>query len=178
MKKLNIFLLLIIMLLKSNNMHSQVVSKSKTIPLLECENEDLKSILDSIFVSEKKCKYYSDTLLLSITFIVHPEDRKKYSVEFETGTRKKSMFERGKDLGVIGYFMHSKHICLIYNYIPRELIVNTGRVTKFSYKIINPKKQKSKRLLLDSYEDDSFSQWVYHFYNNKFYLYKKYNCSN
>jgi hypothetical protein len=169
-------LLLMLFLFKCNILFCQWETRSISLPLVKSQNEELKMILDSIFYKEQKCDYYSDTLLLGISIRVNPGDNKMFSVQFETETRKSVMFKTGS-LGALSYFKHKDHICLVYFNMPCALFRYTDSVTTFHYQYYNqpnPNKSTSEDLLIVDYEDDSFSQWVYYFYDNHFHF-DKYN---
>lgn len=152
------------------------VAKKKALPILECINKDFLNILDSIFIQDKSCPYYSDSLWLSIRILHYPDRNETFQLAFETGPEsQKSIFLSNKP---IGYFKIAKHICLIYFDIPESLFSVTKKNHIFHYKeYILPKKLKKGEIPLIIYsDDDSFSSWIYDFDGNRFKLLERNLC--
>ncbi len=152
------------------------VNKNKILPMLECTNRDLLNIIDSIFIQDKYCQYYSDSLWLSIRILHYPERNETFQLTFETGPQsQKSVFLA---INPIGYFNMAKHICFVYLDIPKSLFSITKKKHIFYYKeYLPPKKLKKGEIpLIISSDDDSFSNWIYDFDGNRFKLLERYLC--
>ncbi|WP_321438171.1 hypothetical protein [uncultured Bacteroides sp.] len=152
------------------------VNKKKTLPMLECTNRDLLNIIDSIFIQDRYCPYYSDSLWLSIMILHYPNRNEDLQLTFETGLEsKKNIFFAIKP---IGYFKMAKHICFIYFNMPESLFSMTKKKHIFYYKEYAPPKRlkKGEIPLIISSDDDSFSNWIYDFDGKKFKLLERYLC--
>jgi len=162
------------MLIKVNIASCQWETRSKSLPLVKLQNEELKQILDSIFFQEQKCDYYNDTLLLGIEIRINPDDSNMFSCQFETNDRKSVMFRTGP-LGALSYFKYKEHICLVYFYMPGALFEYADSVTTFHYQYYNhsdSNNSTSNDIIIIDYEDDSFSQWIYYYYDDHFHFYE------
>ena len=175
-KLVNIFCTLAIVIWQYNLGICQTETKSISAPFVELTNNKLKYLLDTIFTYEKKCIYYNDSLLLGINIRQDPENKKIYSLQFETQTDKHTMFRSGP-LGVLAYFEFEEHICLIYYHIPDDLFTLTDCTNTFYYQYNSSK--CNTNINVGSFENDKFSQWLYYFYDNEFHFYARYsNCDN
>jgi hypothetical protein len=173
-------ILLMLFLFNYHQVFCQPESGFISLPLVKPQNMELKMILDSIFYKEQKCDYYSDTLLLGISVRLNPDDNSMFSVQFETETRQSVMFRTGTH-GALSYFKHEEHICLVYFNIPYELFECTDSVTTFHYRYYNqanPNMLKKEEGVIVDYEDDSYSQWIYYYYDNHFHFYENIRSCN
>ena len=152
------------------------VIKKKAVPILECINRDFLNLLDSFFIQDKYCPYYSDSLLLSVRILRYPDRNEIFQLAFETGPEsQKSILLANKP---IGYFKIVKHICFIYFNIPKSLFSANKKNHIFHYKeYVPPKKLKKGEIpLIISSDNDSFSSWIYDFDGNSFKLLERNLC--
>lgn len=155
-------ILLILLFLFISNCGFCQKNKAVILEQVELKNKEFSSILDSIFIAELKCNYYSDTLSLGIVIIVNPEDKSMFSISIESKVSKDVL----PSLNPLAYFIQKKHYCIVYNYVPSEFFLQKAVHEKF----VNVLDRKRNKHQLDSYEDDSFSRWQYYYQNNKFLL--------
>lgn len=179
MAKLIISLLLIFIIDNNTLLCQNSVTKSVDLVAVSCKNQELITIIDSVFNSEKNCDYYNDTLLLCMTFILNPENEKMVSVYFETGTNMKAVFNKEKHLQPQSFFIYDNHYCMIFNYVPNELFESTDKKERFVFQNttcnFKTSGKQTKDITISTYEDDSFSNWTYYFYNDRFHFYDHYS---
>lgn len=147
------------------------------VPLLECKDNSLKEMIDSLFEKEKKCKYYTDTLMISIRINSYPNDscnlKRHYLLLLDTGESKYTFIT----LKPLGAFFINRHLCFVYGEVSGNMFNKTNRKLKVDY--LKPvyrklKKGEIPRICKEDVIDDSYSQWLYSYCNNGFEMIKEY----
>ncbi|BEG99604.1 hypothetical protein [Bacteroides sedimenti] len=175
MKKIAMFILFFSLLncLKADTF-DKYIYKKKSVPLLECKNNALHDLIIDMFEAEKKCDYYSDTLMMSVrimsdSFYFPNESSDKYVLKFETGASSSCFVS----LDPKGCFYVNKHICFVYGEIPPALFNVTKSKLSLFYRIPTFRKLKKgeiPQIVEEMAIIDMFSQWLYSFENSNFKL--------
>lgn len=148
-----------ILLFQGSLLFSQSTTNKIKLSFIKEVNADFVSIVDNLIDSEKKCEYYTDSLFFSISVMEYPERLGKIYLEIES-CKDKSLIWHFKPLA---FFKRNKHLFYVYNAIPKKLFLLMDNPIEFSY-------EKTERTDDVITNDDSFSHWIYLFYNNKFSL--------
>jgi len=173
-----LIILLVLQVSESVNASGKWIIEKKTLSKIECRNKQLLNLIDSIFIKDRSCPYYSDSLLLSIRISQYPDRKMAFQLIFETGIA--SLKRSFLSIKPIGFLKISKHTCYIYNIIPECLFYSTKESYTFYYKDYAPsKKPKRGEVPLIFPDDDSFSSWTYNFDGKEFTLLEMYQpCIN
>lgn len=141
--------------------------KEKKIDLLhlKIKDESFLSILDSVILHEKYCSYYNFELLFSITI---KKTGNKFFISIESQTDRNILL----DLTPYGYCCYQNHLFLIYGH-QCEYIFSTFGKQVFNYHRTSFRSKKENKIILDIFNDDSFSQWHYWYVKFRFILEKK-----
>lgn len=125
--------------------------KEIKLPLLIVKEEKLLTLLDSIVIHEKKCDYYRDDLLFSISLEKTKKDGTVYVI-----------IESIKTINIDpkGYFYYKKHLFVTNG----EGLLNLFFITK------DKKGFTAETNFKPLIHNDSFSQWSFWYYNNNFIL--------
>jgi len=159
----------IIVLMVSVSLYAQAVKpvevrKSKRLPLIECIDNSLISLLDSILIKEEACDYYNDSLLLSLSFY---QFSKHISISIKSTVYSELLMEKSP----LAIFRMKDHLCFIFNSIPEIYFHPTTLTESIHYKeFILPRnlKKGEYKIPVLYLSEDIFSQWMYIYENGKY----------
>lgn len=147
------------------------IHSKEQVSLLEFKDNSLKEVISSLFEKEKRCKYYSDSLMISIRISSYPNDsctiKRYYLLLLETGVSKYTFIH----LKPAGVFCINRHLCFVYGETPTRMFIKTNRKLNVNYRkpvYRKLKKGEIPRICKEDEIDDSYSQWLYSYCNNGF----------
>ena len=133
--------------------------KEDTLVVLKIVNTKFQTIIDNLLIHEKKMDYYNSDLV----FYIDVQHRKGITLLSVGSTNKimKSGYEIGC-LTIKGKFFIVSSNC------ETNLFKNTQFKMKYNFYIpIESRKIDSEGVIIDIYEDDSYTQWNYRLKNGK-----------
>jgi hypothetical protein len=135
-------------------------SAKDCLSLLQIKNEKFTLIIDSIIVHEMNCDYYRPSLIFSIHLQVIDGT---HILQIES-----IGFEKVRIGGEQGYFEYREHLFFVSGaYLEETLFLKTDKKKSFTY--YQPYNcEESDELILDIFEDDSFSFWTYEYIDGDF----------
>lgn len=129
---------------------------------------NLMKEIDAFLVAERVCRYYTDSLKLSVDICdwngkIGDDcvDSDTLSVTISSITRKDLFF-----FNAIGFFNYDGHLIAIHNIASEKF-----------FKPISKKREFTYNKILSFIDDDSTTYWTFKYMNNKFRIdHEKYNC--
>jgi hypothetical protein len=147
-------------------MAAQEGTKQKDLSHLRIEKQYLAAILDSVIFHESKCSYYNCDLLFVVS-LERIEDTIFVSVESQDDINIILSFP------LIGYLYHRNHLLFVIGENYEDMFSVCGGRMKFNYIDYNNMQAKSVKdmnNIIYLFNDDSYSQWYYKYFNNVFIL--------
>ena len=156
-------LFVLVFVLSFADLYSCGAQKTDSLKVVTIINKKLPPILNSITIHEKKCEYYSDSLV----FYVFINDRNDLYSEIQIGSIGNNVIRSGKELGC---FLYKDHLFIIEGVIEKSLFSFQNEFVKIDFQEINNKDGVIEKgiINIDVYEDDSFSYWNYYYQNGNF----------
>lgn len=160
-------LFIIMLLLLSIQGYCQVlpgkwVTKVKELERVECVNQDLQNLADSLIRDEVECNYKPDSLMLAVSVKRLKDD---FIFELDLQISKEILLE----IDPLASFECNGYICFIYFEVPPAFFSSTKEIHRFNYKeYIPPKKLKKDEYPLLTFNDESFSSWSYLYTDYRF----------
>lgn len=146
-------------IMTSINLSAQDSLITVKFPQLIVKNRAVYDILDSVILAEKKCDYYSDSLIIGISGILKPFDSTRvftFSPIFNINMVW-SMNNR-----YLGFFKYKNHLCFYAgNYLEEQLF---GKTDTFLTESFNWEKIKGE--YFPSFDDTPVTSWVYTYKKN------------
>ena len=176
MRKIVIYVLLIIAVVVSTSLKSSKDYHIRQLDILKINNESLFTILDTIITQENQRDYYTPALLFSINCRMVNDS----VTEFQIGAFGSELVDLGNHY-YKGCFEHAGHWFLVKG---KEYATTVFAKTceKKRFMFYKPAEiTKSGDIVLRVIEDDSYSYWIYHLVGHKFLfkeLYDPYRVSH
>lgn len=149
------FACLNIMVVKSKN-----IEINDSLAVLKVENNELLNIVDSLLEHEKTMEYYDSNLVFYVD-ILHRKGITLLSI----GSFHK-IIKTGNE---IGCFTVKNHFFIVSSNYETKLFKRTKCKRKFNfYQSQERINDSSGDVIIDIYEDDSYTQWNYRLINEKF----------
>lgn len=160
--KSSIICILSILCFCSCSVTSQQIVKSKELAMLSIADTNLTVILDSIICFEKKCSYYSDSLLFTVNI---RQVNDIYELQIESSNNVNGVLDYFEP--IYGYFYFDDHLFFVFKPESKILFSLTDSTKKFNYTKYLESNKKNKRIQII---DDSHSFWNYWISNQTFTL--------
>ena len=138
---------------------SQNLNTKDSLPVLRIENKKLLIILDSLIEFDRKCDFYDSNLV----YIVHIQSAGNKSLIQFTSTHK--LIRKGTE---IGCFFIKGHNVLVRGTYNDTLFKKTRCKKRLNYYQPSDIIEPNRTVTIDIYEDDSYTQWDYKYYNGSF----------
>lgn len=143
-----------IMSVKSEN-----IKTNDTLVVLMVVNTDLKKVVDSLLTHEKNMDYYNSSLVFYID-VLHRESITILSIG--------SFHNAMKSGNEIGCFKVDNHFFIVSCNYETSLFKRTKCKIRFDfYKPLEEIEDDLEYIIIDIYEDDSYTQWNYILINGK-----------
>jgi len=137
-----------IMIAKSEN-----VNTSDSLIVLKVENIELKKIVDSLVEYEKTMEYYDSNLVFYIDI------QYRQSIVLVSLGSFHDILKSGNE---IGCFNEKKHIFIVSsNYETNFFKITKSKKWFEFYRPLEGIEKSSEDIVIDVYEDDSYTQWNY-----------------
>lgn len=138
---------------------SEDVETKDTLAVLKIVNTELQTIVDSLFIYEKNMDYYDSSLVFYID-VQHRNDITLLSV----GSFHK-ILKSGNEIGCLTI---KNHIFIVSSNCETNLFKKTGCKKRYDfYEPLEQNEDGSEGIVIDIYEDDSYTQWNYRLINGK-----------
>ena len=135
---------------------------------LKLFDKGLCKIIANSIKHEKKCDYYSDDLIFTISV---NKSESGVSLIIET------IEDKNIALGLkpVGYFKKENHLFLVDGYDWNKFFASSNQKKEFRYVKYDPTYQEpnSEKIIVHYFTDDSFSQWEYVYNDGNFKLKNK-----
>lgn len=163
MKSSIIFILTILCLSNCSETSQQIVKSkelTKELTMLSIADKNLTVILDSIICFEKRCNYYSDSLLFTINI---RQVNDIYELQIESSNNVNDVLDYFEP--IYGYFYFNDHLFFVFKPESKILFSLTDSTKQFNYTKFLKSNNKSKQIKII---DDSHSYWNYWIANQIF----------
>lgn len=136
--------------------------QNDTLSELEIINSDLSNIIDSLISFEEGQDYFDS----SLSFFIDIQNADSIMV-LQIGSCSPKILKRGNELGFTLY--KSKFIIVRGSEVDKSIFRITERKQVYSFYVSSEEyDQESGEVLIDIYEDDMYTNWVYKFSNGHF----------
>jgi hypothetical protein len=149
-------LIIVILCFCCITLRSKDTCKKDTLIALQINNMRLLSVLDSVINFEKRCDYYKPDLL----FFIHIYSAYNSSW-IQVGSYGFELMNLGKHN--LGFFIYKNHFFLVTGQFWDETLFSKTKEKK-AVKYYEPRTDG----VIDVYEDDSFTFWIYKYVNEGF----------
>lgn len=160
-------IIVFVLFLNSIDMTAQQKEKQIELHLLNIEEKNFLSILDSIILHEKKCDYFDGELLFDVLIKKFENNYYLISIWSQTDINISLSFD------LYGYFYYQNYLFVVQGEQCEDIfsICDTKRLFKYiDYNHSDFQPKKGEKVMIYIYNDDSFSQWHYWYINGKFIL--------
>ncbi len=130
--------------------------KNDSLQVLKVENKQLLIILDSLIENDKSCDFY-DTNLVYTVHIQPTPYYGKYLVSFSSSHK---ITQLGDE---VGCFVTKQHIVIVNGVFNKALFRKTSYKKMFSFYQPQNGVDSNGNIIIDIYEDDTYTQWDYIF---------------
>lgn len=138
---------------------SQNINTKDSLPVLKVENEQLLVILDSLIEHDKRCDFYDSNLV----YIVHIQPTEYITLIQFTSSHK--LIRTGNETGC---FTKKNHVVIVRGSYDVTLFKKTRCKKAFNYYQPSDGVDSNGTVIIDIYEDDSYTQWDYKYAKNNF----------
>ncbi len=138
---------------------SQNINTKDSLPVLKVKNEQLLVILDSLIEHDKRCDFYDSNLV----YIVHIQP-----TEYTTLIQFTSSHKLIRTDNETGCFTKKNHIVIVRGPYDVTLFKKTRCKKAFNYYQPSDGVDSNGTVIIDIYEDDSYTQWDYKYVKNNF----------
>lgn len=130
------------------------------LAVIEIIDAELHELVDSLIENEKNMEYYD----LNLQFYIDINHRKGITL-LSVGSSH-TLLKSGKEIGCVKF---GEHNVIVSSNIDSSFFKDTGVKTEHQYyQPIEQKVDSSGIVMLDIFEDDSYTQWYYRVINGEF----------
>lgn len=127
-----------------------------SLQILKVKNKQVLNILDSLIEHDKSCDFY-DTNLVYTVYIQPTPHYGKYLISFSSSHK---ITKWGNE---VGCFVTNQHVVIVHGVFNKALFKKTSYKKMFSFYQPQDGVDSNGNIIIDIYEDDTYTQWDYIF---------------